>query len=308
MPGEEKLEDRILQKWDDIKSKGQREYLESIGIDVNNLDNLNEKLMESSNILIDELQEIHFKKAKETAEIQWALKDRMDRNLSEIVIMHIPECKIHDLSILFPIEEYYEIVPTTLSPEKANVKFLDDSTAQIFLDLHGNGPGTADVATIRAGFKFAFNPPINGRYLFHPRAFMNGWYLLWTWLTACEGGVAGKGNISVKLKIMVDQLSSTLKSTEHTVLERKYPSNSITKPEGAVDYVSDRDGGATISARLESGHEAVIMVECEVSGIMENAGRVIMDMFRSSDFYFKVPEVTVSRMWCFWDVIFEKNL
>lgn len=68
--------------------------------------------------------------------------------------------------------------------------------------------------------------------------------------------------------------------------------------EGPVDYVSDRDGGASMTVELSGSHEAVIFVECNVYAQINNHGRAIIDMQSGSGFYFLVPWVAVGNYHC----------
>jgi hypothetical protein len=176
--------------------------------------------------------------------------------------------------------------------------------AQPYADVRGGGTGTINTSQLRTWYKFAFTPATDGSYCIRPMVFMNGWWLLWTW-GACGGTSEdlGSGSVQVKLHVRVDQLSATVKEIEHSVLDQSLAGGSDS--EGAVDYASDKDGGASMTVSLQGGHEAVIFVECEAYTQIINHGRAIVDMQSGSGFYFRVPLVAIGKRHCHWPWTFE---
>lgn len=335
MEKQETNERAIRQNLFDLRRQSRERYLQLMGVDVKKLRALEREIDREYGELVASLQEQRRKEGNERADGHVKVLE-----MSRAVLGQEAEKAIHaDISTQASILDHLGIA--MVDPSKlvaiwwchchyttwlhANLGHDDVITidppsggsgsetvnydpslnqAQPYASVSGQGTGTINTAQLTTWYKFAFTPATDGSYCIRPMVFMNGWWLLWTW-GACGGSSEdlGSGTVRVKLRVRVDQLSATVKEIEHTVLDQNLSGGSGS--EGAVDYASETDAGASMRVYLQGGHEAVIFVECEVYTQMSNHGRAIVDMQSGSGFYFRVPLVTVGKRHCHWPWIFE---
>jgi hypothetical protein len=328
-------EKAIRQKLYDLRLQTRERYLELKGVDVKRLRELERDIDSEFGELVASLHDQRRQEGKERAETHKKILAMSQASLSSdaekalhadlstqtSILDHLaiatidPSklvsawwCHCHYTSWLFNNLGHGDVI--TIDPPSGGTGIAtvtyDTSLnqAQPYADARGGGTGTINTAQVRTWYKFAFTPITDGTYCIRPMVFMNGWWLLWTW-GACGGTSEdlGIGTVQVMLRVRVDQLSTTVKEIEHTVLDQNLSGGS--NDEGAVDYVSDRDGGASMTVSLQGGHEAVVFIECEVYTQMINHGRAIVDMQSSSGFYFQVPLVAIGRRHCHWPFIYE---
>ncbi|MEA3291600.1 MAG: hypothetical protein U9Q71_04760, partial [Pseudomonadota bacterium] len=174
---------------------------------------------------------------------------------------------------------------------------FDTNGAHPFAEAQGQGTGTINTAQVNAWFKYAFTPSTDRVYCIHPIVQMNGHWLTWTWGT-CGGTPEDRGIASarVKLKVRADQLSSTIKQSEHIVIDENASAGA--NKESGWYYDSEVDGGTKMDVILQGGHEAVIFVEVECLVSVANHGRAWVDMQTSPHFYFKAPELWWGPVYC----------
>lgn len=331
----ENNEKETRQKLYELRRQGRERYLELIGIDVKNLRKLERDIDSEYGELVSSLQKMRREEGKERAEqhtkilgmSREALSKDTDKalhatlstqasildhlritqlELDPSMLTYIWWCHCHYTNWLLNNLGYGDVItidPPSGGTGMATVTYDTSlNKAQPYADSRGGGTGTINTAQLRTWYKFAFTPATDDSYCIRPMVFMNGWWLLWTWGT-CDGTPEGlgSGTVRVKLKVRVDQLSTTVKEIKHIVLDESSPPSD----EGAVDYASDRDGGARMIVNLQGGHEAVIFVECEVYTQISNHGRAIIDMQSGSGFYFLVPLVAIGKRHCHWPWIIE---
>ena len=320
----------IRQNLYELRRQGRERYLKLMGVDVEKLRELEQAIDSEYGELAASLQQERRKEGEERAarhakvlEIRRAaLSQDAEKALhaeltTQAAILDHLDIAIRDWDIVQPIWWCHCHYTTWLSPDLGHgdtitidppaggsgvgtVNYVGAmGQAQPYASVSGQGTGTINTAQVNTWFKFAFTPATDDPYCIRPIVFMNGWWLLWTW-GACGGTSEdlGSGTVRVKLKVRVDQLSAKVKEIEHTVLDQNLAGGA--GHEGAVDYVSETDGGASMMVYLQGGHEAVIFVECEVYTQMSNHGRAIVDMQSGSGFYFWVSEVLVGRRHCHW--------
>ena len=165
------------------------------------------------------------------------------------------------------------------------------------VDARGQGTGTTNSAELTSYGRFAFTPSTDGTYCIHPLVYMNGHVFAWTW-GACGGTVEDMGTAvaRVKLEVQIDQLSLSVKTIEHTIVDEAVSGGTDT--EGGFAYDSAIDGGASTSVVLQGGHEVVVWVKCVCFVQVVNYGRAWVDMQTSPQFYFKVPVVRWGKVIC----------
>jgi hypothetical protein len=164
-----------------------------------------------------------------------------------------------------------------------------DNIAHPNAEAQGMGTGTVNTATVSTSFRFSFTPETDRSYCIRPFVYMNGHWLVWTWGSCSDLQDRGSGAVAITLRVRVDQLSLPVKQIEHKVLEQTASDGEGF--ESGFAYDSEVDGGATMQAHLQGGHEAVIWVECESYAQIVKHGRAWVDMQTSPSFYFMVPEV-----------------
>jgi len=175
---------------------------------------------------------------------------------------------------------------------------VSPNKARPMVDVSGQGAGTTASADARVWYTFSFIPPSDGKYCINPTVMMSGYWLLWTW-GDCAGTTTGSGELKVMLRVRVDQLSSTVKTMEKEILSRKSPSGLMS----GWNYDSVTDGGSSVVAYLEGGHEAVVVVEAELSASIANYGRAVVDMSTNSNYYYWVKHMHWGKRHCLIDEI-----
>jgi hypothetical protein len=317
----------IRQRLYDLRRESQARYLRLLGVDVDKFQALDRAIDGEFRELADGLQKQSWEEGKARAEQQAKIVEagraalnqdaeqamHADLSTQAAILDHLSP-QLMDVTQLMPIWWCHCHYATSLS---SNLGYGDEiiidppggagqaavtydpslNQARPRADVSGGGAGTINTAHINpTWFRFAFTPSTSGTYCIRPVVSMNGWWLLWTWGTCNPQQASGSGMLYVKLRVRVSQLATTVKQIEHTVLDKSAPPSG----EGAIDYVSERDGGAKMSVYLQGGHEAVIFVECEVFTQVTSYGRALVDMQGSSGFYFWVHEVRVGRRHCHW--------
>jgi len=333
MNKQENNEKKIRQNLYDLRRQSRDRYLELTGVNVKKLRELERDIDSEFGELVASIQDIRKQQGKERVEKHIKILEKSKASLSNeaekalhanlstqaSILEHLGIAKV-DPTELVPVwwchchytnwlinnlgyNDEITIDPPSGGTGKATVNYdTSANRAQPYVDVQGGGTGTVNTAELRTSFKFAFMPATDSGYCIRPMVLMNGYWLLWTW-GVCAGTpeAVGSGTARVKLRVRVDQLSEPVKEIEHTVIDENGPPSD----EGAVDYVSERDGGASMVVYLKGGHEAVIFVECEIYAQVINHGRAIVDMQSSSGFYFWVPLVLVGKRHCHWPWIFE---
>lgn len=296
-----------------LEFRSKNQFLAAAGIDV-------ERYRETEKKVDDEFSQIFsslHKVAMETGEARVGRHEDARKFLTktkslmaldhELIVSHFADFIIWPACVCFPTEILEEVRDT----DEAILRVPDDPStgiaeiamdapqnmAQSYLSVSGGGTGTTRQVTIKTTLKFAYTPETSGTYCINPEVYMNGWWLLWTW-GSCGGGPddQGTGSLHVKLNICVEQLADERGRKTHTILEKSSVVDG--SGEGAVDYASPDDGGSELRVSLTGGDQAIIFVECEISGEITNAGRAIIDMKEGRGFYFKVPTVTIGKQWC----------
>ncbi|HSV29610.1 MAG TPA: hypothetical protein VLL76_08620 [Candidatus Omnitrophota bacterium] len=167
---------------------------------------------------------------------------------------------------------------------------VSDSEGRLKVDVKGVAPETTASASASATFKYVFTPNKSTSYMIRPNVLLNGWYLMWSWGT-CAGGVTSDGRAKVTLRVRVDQFSETKAEDEIVVLD-------VTSGEGGVEFPVAGADILAVSAALEAGHDAVVVVECEVTAEVTGYGRAIVDLASTSGSYIKAPTVEATYMTC----------
>jgi hypothetical protein len=308
-------EKEIRQRLHELRRSGREQYLKLMDIDVPEVRELEKKL----DAQYEEL----------TSMVKGGLKDSGKQNAEQHGLSFDRACRVHEKTMEKMIDLSQDL-PTTRPPlarlycfcfpwKQAGYIDHDHSVvidppsggtgsgsvtfeatgcvAHPYAEAKGGGTGSINSVEVKAWCKYAFMPPDDGYYCISPTVFMNGHMLLWTWGT-CGGTPEdlGIGSVEVNLNVRVDQLSATVKTLKHEVLdESKSAGHNINT---GWHYDSTLHGGAQMSAYLEGNHEAVVFVECESRVEIANHGRVWVDMQTSPHFYFKVPEVRWGRVVC----------
>lgn len=159
--------------------------------------------------------------------------------------------------------------------------------------------GSSNTVISKTRFTFSFQPWESSVYCIRPRVTGAGYWIATAWSSECVGGILGSSHVQVRVRVRVDQLSSTVQEVEHPVLD--YNTSTMGNGDGDIEYVSYRDGGLHMAAYLEGGHEAVVFVECEARADVTNAGRALVEMMGNETvFGFVVEGVWVARRRCYW--------
>jgi hypothetical protein len=301
-------EKAIRNKLYEVRRQSRERHLKFMGVDVKKFRELERDINKKYGEVIESLQKIRLEeggeeRAKKHEEIlemrQKTLKTKKtDLQLGVLVLLcgcDYTNDETANVGNSKDTEGEITIDPSSGGTGTATVNYDETlNQAQPFADVSGGGTGTINSVQINTWYRFSFFPASDDTYCILPSVIMNGWWLLWTWGGGCGTSVdPGSGRVWVKLKVRVDQLSATVKEIEHTVLDQNVTGGG--DGEGAVDYVSDIDGGAGMTVQLQGGHEAVVFVECEVYVQITNFGRAIIDMQRGRGFYFRVPSVAWGR-------------
>jgi hypothetical protein len=304
-------EQEIRNRLYDLRLRSRERYLELMGIDIPKVREMEKDIDAQYEKLTAEIRDMLKDKGREKAEQHKASLERargiIHKNIESLVdrqhsiigredALLMPKLLAICLYYPFPAPIVGSGDNVTLDPPSgvgASGSVTYNGAASIahpYAEAWGMGTGTINSAQVKTWFKYAFTPKSDGVYCIHPLVYMNGHWLVWTWGT-CGGTPEdlGSGTVRVTLRVRVDQLSTTVKQIEHTVLEQNVSAGMGTQ--SGFGYDSDVDGGADMSVLLEGGHEAIVWVEAESFARISNHGRAWVDMQTSPFFYFRVDGV-----------------
>ncbi len=306
----------IRQKLYSLRLDGRERYLKFMGIDVEKVRELEKNIDAQYMELAAAVKETLKDSGKEIVEQHNLSIERTsrihERNLERIIelprlypelVPRLPRlfCYCFPLSLAQYIDKGHSVTidPPSGGTGAGSVTYdPTDCVAHPHADASGGGTGTINSVEVKTWCKFAFTPTHDGFHCIDPTALMNGHMLLWTWGT-CGGTPEdlGSGSVKVELKVRVDQLSATLKTIQHKIVDEvKTAGGDI---HTGFYYDSAVHGGAYMTVYLEGGHEAVVFVECVCEVEVANHGKVWVDMQTSPHFYYKVPEVRWGRVFCY---------
>lgn len=301
MRNEDGKKEEIKKEIYNLRRESVEEYLEKIkGIDVEDLKKLHDSYTEKFEPIVEDLRVLGVEEADKSAEEQKEYMVRARPIRDDILVGKHLKCWDRFFTLLTtPLDQkcYEFFDPAKLKDNlDGDCSFVgNQGHAKLNLDVKGGGVGTTRKATIRADFKYAFTPTDTALYVINPTVLINGWYLLFTWATGCNTVTPGSGQLQIKLRIRVDQLSSNIYNDETDLVDISVNND---QKEGAINYVSDRDGDNNWTAYLQANHEAVIVIECEIHGEITNSYRAIIDMQSTDNLYFKIPFVQIYRRRC----------
>lgn len=314
-------EPEIRQKLYELRLRGREHYLELMGIDIPKVRELEKEIDAQYEELAVGIQDMLKDAGKEIAEqheaslemVQGLIQKDIERMVERPQSLRdeaLRPARFAAICIYFPFPapnvgsgDSVTLDPPTGGGASGSVTYdAASNVAHPSADSGwGQGTGTINSTQVKTWFRFAFTPAWDGLYCIRPIVYMNGHWLVWTWGT-CGGTPEdlGSGTVRVTLRVRVDQLSVPVKQIEHTVFEQN--ASAGVDIESGFGYNSEVDGGASMQAYLQGGHEAVVWVECESYAKIANHGRAWVDMQTSPFFHFMVPAVyrgplTLIPMW-----------
>jgi hypothetical protein len=307
-------EKEIRQKLYDIRIRGRERYLKLMGVDLQKVREL-EKSVDSEYQELAKAVERNLKESgKERAHVHRGSFERaisiFNKDLQAVLdhpsradlskVVYCPCVYPFTASPAPPPQDSVILDPPTGGGASGSVTYNSaDNIAHPKADTGwGQGTGTINSSTVKTSFRFSFMPTADRSYCIRPVVYMNGHWQVWTWGT-CSGLTEdlGSGVAKVVLRVRVDQLSLPVAQKEHVVFEQT--ASGGVDIESGFGYDSEVDGGASLVATLQGGHEAVAWVECESYAQISNHGRAWVDMQTSPFFYFWVPEVRWGWRSCF---------
>jgi hypothetical protein len=274
------------------------------GVDVPKLRAFEKTLVKKYDKLEKEMQKLYKKSGEEVAKRHMASHARAQRiNQRTIDALlsarhQYPELPAYRFGCpcYFPYTAEYENSDKEIeldpsgSTNNSGLVNINEAALSAQMSAAARSPGSGDwsAAEVKCWFIFSFTPENDGTYCILPVVHMNGYYMMWSGGSGCEGfGSLPVIVLMAKINVRVDQFSSTVRTNSHTVVEAWSAGAST----GAFDYDSEVNQEILTEVTLSGGDQTIVFVECELIVGANNLIRSIIDIQTSPHFYFKVSEV-----------------
>jgi hypothetical protein len=300
MPTEKQIKDELFK----LQKQSREGLMKLNGVDIPKLRAFEKDLFNKYEKLEKEMEKLYKKSGEDVAKRHMASHARAQQiNQRTIDALLSARHQNGDLGIYrfmcpcyFPHTAEFEnsdkeidLNPTSSTTNSGSVT-IDDATRSAQLSAVANSPGTGEWsgAQVRCWFMFSFTPQNDGTYCILPVVHMNGYWMLWGGGGGCESFESLPViELIAKVKVRVDQLSSTVRTASHTVVDAWSAGSNA----GAFDYDSEVNQEIRTEVTLTGGDQTIVFVECELILGANNMIRTRIDMQTSPHFYFKVPMV-----------------
>jgi hypothetical protein len=303
MATEKQINDQLFK----LQKQSREGLMKLMGVDIPKLRTFEKDMIKKYNKLEKEMQRIYKISGKEVAKRHKASHARaqkiIHKNIESMLSArrHYPDIGLYRYlcTCYFPYTaeaenfgEEITLTPSFGSTNSGSVIFdAGTNIAHPFATAHSPGTGDWSGARVKSWFTFSFTPDSDGTYCIFPVVHLNGYWMLWSG-AGCESFESLPViELVARVKVRVDQLSSTVRTTSHDVVNG---SSSGTYASG-FDYDSEVNEELMMEVPLTGGDQAIVFVESELIVGANNLGRSRIDMQSSPHFYFEVPLVRWGR-------------
>ena len=303
MAPRKQINDQLLK----LLKQTREDRMKLMGVDITKLRALEKDAAKKFNKLQKEMQKIYKKSGEDVAKRHRASQTRAQRIIHNDIESILSARQQHpDLWIqrytctcYFPYTAEYEnsgeeidLTPSSGSNSSGSVIFDDGiQRAHPIADASGQADGGFSHAQVKAWFTFSFTPESNGTYCILPVVHLNGYWMLWM-TSGCEDfDLLPVFELVARVRVRVDQLSSTVRSQSYDVL----PGPNYSTLSSGFDYDSDVNQEILMEVPLTGGDQAIVFVECELLAGVSHVGHATVDLQSSPHFYFEVPMVRWGR-------------